>query len=51
MSPTTDETGYTQPTLKQLINARGNEWLSFTSVIGWIIKRSGEVLFKVEKYK
>ena len=53
MSRTTDETGYTQPTLRQLVNARGNDMGGYhlNPVTGWIIKRSGEVLFKVEKYK
>jgi sulfane dehydrogenase subunit SoxC len=52
MSRAIDETGYTQPTLKQLINARGNDpGYHFNPVTGWIIKRDGEVLYKVEKFR
>jgi len=53
MSRAVDETGYTQPTLKQLVNARGTDMGGYhlNPVTGWIIKRDGAVLFKAEKFK
>lgn len=53
MSRAIDETGYVQPTLKQLINVRGTEMGGYhlNPVTGWIIKRDGDVLLKVEKFK
>lgn len=45
----TDETAYRQPTLKQLIDARGNEsGYHFNPVTDWQIKPDGTVLFKPE---
>lgn len=53
MSRVTDDTGYTQPTLQQLVNARGTDMGGYhlNPITGWLIKRDGEVLFKAEKFK
>jgi sulfane dehydrogenase subunit SoxC len=53
LSRVTDETGYTQPTLKQLIDARGKEMGGYhmNPVTAWRIKRDGSVVFKPENYK
>lgn len=53
MSRALDETGYTQPTLKQLVAARGKDMGGYhlNPVTAWIIKRDGQVLFKPEKWK
>jgi len=53
LSRATDETGYIQPTLKQLIDARGADIGGYhmNPVTAWKIKRDGQVLFKLEKYK
>ncbi|QDK81096.1 sulfite dehydrogenase [Spirosoma sp. KCTC 42546] len=49
MSRVTDETGYTQPTLKQLVDARGSEvGYHFNPITAWQIKADGRVLFKPE---
>ncbi|TBH76248.1 sulfite dehydrogenase [Aquirufa nivalisilvae] len=49
LSRVTDETGYLQPTLKQLYQARGNEGgYHMNPITAWQIKRDGNVLFKVE---
>lgn len=49
MSRVTDETGYTQPTLKQLVEARGSEvGYHFNPITAWQIKTDGRVLFKPE---
>jgi sulfane dehydrogenase subunit SoxC len=50
MSRATDETGYTQPTLKQLVEARGADMGGYhlNPVTAWQIKRDGSVLFKPE---
>ncbi|AYL95086.1 sulfite dehydrogenase [Mucilaginibacter celer] len=52
MSRVTDETGYTQPTLKQLIDARGKDIGGYhmNPVTAWRVKRDGSVLFKPEKH-
>lgn len=50
MSRITDETGYTQPTLKQLVDARGSEvGYHFNPITAWQIKPDGNVLFKPEQ--
>ncbi|MEO3405407.1 sulfite dehydrogenase [Mucilaginibacter sp. CAU 1740] len=51
MSRVTDETGYTQPTLKQLINARGKDIGGYhmNPVTAWRVKKDGSVVFKPEK--
>jgi hypothetical protein len=48
-----DETGYTQPTLGQLIAARGADMGGYhlNPVTSWRIRRDGAVLFKPEKFK
>lgn len=53
MSRAIDETGYTQPTLKQLVAARGKDMGGYhlNPVTAWVIKRDGQVLFKPEKWK
>ena len=53
LSRATDQTGYIQPTLKQLIKARGTDIGGYhmNPVTAWIIQRGGEVLFKPESYK
>ena len=53
LSRATDETGYTQPTLKQLIEARGADMGGYhlNPVTAWVIKRDGSVLFKPEKWR
>jgi sulfane dehydrogenase subunit SoxC len=53
MSRAIDETGYIQPTLKQLIEARGNDMGGYhlNPVTAWVIKKDGGVLFKPEKWK
>ncbi|UOE46818.1 sulfite dehydrogenase [Mucilaginibacter sp. SMC90] len=53
LSRVTDETGYTQPTLKQLIDARGKDMGGYhmNPVTAWRIKRDGSVVFKPENYK
>ncbi|UHG94223.1 sulfite dehydrogenase [Spirosoma oryzicola] len=49
LSRVTDETGYVQPTLKQLIEARGNAiGYHFNPITAWRIKPDGTVLFKPE---
>jgi len=53
LSRVTDTTGYTQPTLKQLVNARGADIGGYhmNPVTAWQVKRDGRVLFKPESYK
>lgn len=53
MSRAVDETGYVQPTLKQLSDARGGNTggYHFNPVTAWIIKRDGRVLFRPEAKK
>ncbi|WP_413667285.1 sulfite dehydrogenase [Mucilaginibacter sp. Mucisp86] len=53
LSRVTDETGYTQPTLKQLIDARGKDIGGYhmNPVTAWRVKRDGSVIFKPESYK
>ncbi|WP_090155737.1 sulfite dehydrogenase [Dyadobacter soli] len=47
MSRTVDETGYVQPFLKQLLNARGgNMGYHFNPVTTWYLQGDGAVLFK-----
>jgi sulfane dehydrogenase subunit SoxC len=50
LSRVTDETGYLQPTLKQLIEARGTALGGYhmNPIIAWQIKSDGSVLFKPE---
>ncbi|MBV7530841.1 sulfite dehydrogenase [Chitinophaga sp. sic0106] len=53
MSRAVDDTGYTQPTLKQLTNARGTDMGGYhlNPVTAWVIQRDGTVLFKPEKFR
>lgn len=52
-SRVTDETGYTQPTLKQLVDYRGADMGGYhlNPITSWLIKRDGSVLFKPESRK
>jgi sulfane dehydrogenase subunit SoxC len=53
MSRAVDETEYVQPTLAQLIAARGNDMGGYhlNPVLAWNIKPDGRVLFKPEKWR
>ena len=53
MSRAIDETGYIQPSLKQLVDARGTDMGGYhlNPVTAWVIKKDGKVLFKPEKWK
>jgi sulfane dehydrogenase subunit SoxC len=53
LSRATDETGYVQPTLKELVAARGPDLGGYhlNPITAWNIKRDGRVLFKPEKWK
>lgn len=53
MSRVVDDTGYIQPTLQQLTNARGTDMGGYhlNPVTAWIIQRDGTVLFKPEKFR
>lgn len=49
LSRVTDETGYVQPTLKQLLEMRGDTiGYHFNPITAWRIKSDGSVLFKPE---
>ncbi len=52
LSRATDETGYLQPTLKQLIEARGQNIGGYhmNPVTAWQIREDGFVFFKPENY-
>ncbi|MBO9202941.1 MULTISPECIES: sulfite dehydrogenase [Niastella] len=51
MSRAIDETGYVQPTMKQLIDARGKDMGGYhlNPVTSWLVQRDGRVLFKTER--
>ena len=53
LSRATDESGYIQPTLKELVDARGTDMGGYhlNPVTAWNIKRDGQVLFKPEKWR
>ena len=52
LSRVTDETGYTQPTLKQLFDARGSDGgYHMNPITAWQIKKDGKVLFKPETFR
>lgn len=53
LSRAIDETGYIQPNLKQLVDARGADIGGYhmNPITAWQIKRDGRVLFKPENYK
>ena len=48
-----NDTGYRQPTLKQLVQARGADMGGYhvNPVTAWVLKGDGTVLFKPEKWK
>jgi len=48
-----DETGYVQPTLSQLVQARGTEMGGYhlNPITSWVIRPDGHVFFKPEKRK
>jgi sulfane dehydrogenase subunit SoxC len=51
-SRATDETGYVQPTRRQLIDARGRGSLPYhlNSILSWIVEGDGRVLYKAEPW-
>ena len=51
-SRVTDETGYIQPTRRQLIDARGagSQPYHLNPVMSWIVQSDGQVLFKAEPW-
>lgn len=53
MSRAIDETGYTQPTLTQLVEARGSDMGGYhlNPITAWQIKNDGRVLFKPETWR
>lgn len=53
MSRATDETGYTQPTMQQLIAARGSSMGGYhlNPVTAWVVRRDGSVWFRPEERK
>lgn len=53
LSRAIDETGYIQPNLKQLVDARGTDIGGYhmNPVTSWQIKKDGRVLFKPESWK
>ncbi len=53
LSRATDESGYIQPTLKELVDARGADMGGYhlNPVTAWNIKRDGQVLFRPEKWR
>ena len=53
LSRAKDETGYTQPTLAQLVEARGSDMGGYhlNPITAWQIKNDGRVLFKPESWR
>ena len=53
LSRATDETGYRQPTLSQLVAARGPDLGGYhlNPITAWNVKSDGRVFFKPEKWK
>lgn len=51
MSRAIDETGYIQPTMQQLKDARGVDMGGYhlNPITSWLVQRDGRVLFKLEK--
>jgi len=51
-SRATDETGYLQPTRRQLIDVRGRGSLPYhlNSIISWFVESDGRVLYKAEPW-
>jgi len=52
-SRVTDETGYIQPTLRQLVEARGTDMGGYhlNPITWWVLKPDGRVVFKPETYR
>ncbi len=52
MSRAVDETGYRQPTRKQLIKARGHGSVPYhlNPILAWIVQRDGQVLYRAEQW-
>jgi sulfane dehydrogenase subunit SoxC len=53
MSRAVDETGYVQPTLRELVTARGADMGGYhlNPVTAWVLKRDGRVLFRPDSWK
>jgi sulfane dehydrogenase subunit SoxC len=53
MSRAIDETGYVQPTMKQLVAARGRDMGGYhlNPITSWLIQRDGKVILRPEKWK
>ena len=53
MSRAIDETGYVQPNMKQLIDARGKDMGGYhlNPITSWVIQKDGKVLLRPEKWK
>jgi sulfane dehydrogenase subunit SoxC len=53
LSRATDETGYVQPSLQALVEARGKDMGGYhlNPITAWRIRRDGTVLFRPEKWK
>jgi sulfane dehydrogenase subunit SoxC len=53
MSRAVDDTGYTQPTMAQLIAARGADMGGYhlNPVTGWLLQRDGQVLHKPDGWR
>ena len=51
-SRATDETGYVQPTRRQLIDARGRGSLPYhlNSIVSWLVESDGRVIYKAEPW-
>ena len=51
-SRATDETGYVQPTRRQLIDARGpgSQLYHLNSILSWIVQGDGQVIYKAESW-
>lgn len=51
-SRATDETGYVQPTRRQLIDARGRGSLPYhlNSIVSWLVEADGRVIYKAEPW-
>lgn len=52
MSRAIDETGYVQPSLKELMDARGiGTGYHLNPVTAWLVKRDGQLVYRPEKWK
>ncbi|MEZ0611404.1 sulfite dehydrogenase [Fibrella sp. WM1] len=53
MSRVTDETGYVQPTFRQLLDARGSDMGGYhlNPITSWLVKADGQVLHKPENWR